>query len=110
VTSRRLLIVALLGLVLVVGFALGQTGGSADWLPAEVTHSHSATSDHDSPCVLRAECGGAWAFGTAALLLVVTVAAPTIGAAATGTRLTSRPQLLLSRLEASRLERPPQFS
>lgn len=105
-TSRRLLIVALLGLVLVVGFALGQTGGIADRLPAEVTHSH----DDSRPCVTRPECGGAWVFGTAALLLVVTVAAPTIGAAAIGTRLTSRPQLLLSRLAASRLERPPQFS
>lgn len=103
---RRLLIVALLGLVLVVGFALGQTGGIADRLPTDVTHSH----DDTRPCVTRPECGGAWAFGTAALLLVVTVAAPTVGAATSVSRVRSFPRTLTSAVMASRLERPPQFS
>ena len=111
--NRRLLIVALLGLVLVVGFALGRTGGDVvgDRLPVPVTHSHTATSDHDAgPCVLRAECGGAWAFGSAALLLVVTFAAPTIGAATTVGRVRSVARTLTSAVMAGRLERPPQFS
>jgi hypothetical protein len=102
--------VAVLGLVIVVGFAIGRST-VADRLPAEVTHSHTATSHDDStPCVLRAECAGAWAFGTAALLLVVTVTAPTIGAVTTVSRLRTFPRTLTSAIVASRLERPPQFS
>ena len=109
--NRRLLIVALLGLVLVVGGALGRPDVGAAAAPASVvTHSEAGQHDGTTPCVTRPDCAGALAFGAAALLLAVVVTVPTVGAVTTGTRLTSRPQLPLSRLEAGRLFRPPQFS
>jgi hypothetical protein len=111
VPDRRLLLVALLGLVLAIGGALGRPDIGAATAPASaVSHSEAGHREATGPCVTRPDCAGALAFGTAALLLAVVVTSPTVGAVTTGTRLTSRPQLPLSRLEASRLFRPPQFS
>lgn len=112
---RRLLLWVVLGLVLVVGNALGRPAAATDaQLPAAVTHAAGpATADADAdrrPCVLRSECAGAWVFGAGSLVLAVAVAGPTIGTVTTVGRVGSFPQVLTSRLAAARLFRPPQFS
>lgn len=121
--SRRLLLLALLGLVLVVGVALGRTTGAVaagDRVPTGVApaahaahdhpHARDSADDDAAPCVLRSDCAGAWVFGSAGVLLAVVVAGPTVGAVTTVSRLRAFSQVMSSRLDAGRLFRPPRFS
>lgn len=126
VTVRRVLALALVGLVLALSggsTASASTSAAAvsDQVPAAVTVAAApvtTAADHvgergsTAPCVLRAECGGGWALGGAAagLLLAVVVAAPSIGGRVLVTPLLGLLRSLVSRLVDGRLFHPPQFA
>jgi hypothetical protein len=111
---RRLVAWAALVLVVVVGSALGRSADVASPLttaPAAAGAVDLHGSDDDArPCVLRADCAGAFTFGTAGLLLAVAVAAPAVGPVPVVQRVPARPRALRSALLPSGLFRPPQAS
>jgi hypothetical protein len=126
VTFRRVIALALAGLVLTLSGAFARTpstspawaAGAGEGLPvAALTTTgdgHASVHPGDragaSPCVLRADCGGGWALGAGGLLLAVVVAMPSIGGRALVTPLLTALRSLLSRLADGRLFHPPQFA
>ncbi|HEY8543760.1 MAG TPA: hypothetical protein VIL36_01885 [Acidimicrobiales bacterium] len=129
---RRLLICAVLALVVVVGAGFGRSAAvpaattvptvpgvpAATALAAPVTAAagqateavddgDDAGDDAGDPCVVRPECGGAWAFGVAGLLLAVVVTVPAVGGAPTRQRVVAAPAVLHPALLPSGLFRPP---
>ncbi len=139
VTLRRVIALALAGLVLTLSGAHARTSATSalpsDSPPAVVTAAASATGDllppsaltvtgnHPhahagdlgeragaSPCVLRADCGGGWALGAGGLLLAVAVAVPSMGSRSLVTPLLTALRSLLSRLADGRLFHPPQLA
>jgi hypothetical protein len=134
-TARRVLVVALLGLVLSLGALAGGALApatstaveSAGAVPTAVEHGQANASlppaalgtpadgyqraGDGAPCIVRADCGGAaWLLGGASLLLAVLVTVPAIGGPVLVTPATRPPRKLLSQLLAGRLFRPPQLT
>jgi hypothetical protein len=111
VAVRRIVLVALLGLVASVAIGLGPAmlgDGAREALSAAPADSHHV-SDRTAPCVLRADCAGGLGLVTVALLpLVVAAAATVLPAPAPAGRVVTRRERLRSRLAADRLLRPPQ--
>lgn len=130
-SRRRLLTWVVLALVVVLGGALGRATpapAAESGAAAGATHVTGVThvagdhanhadphhADHGEqpgdPCVVRVDCGGAWAFGAAGLLLAVAVTVPAIGFVPTVRRVAAAPTVLHSALLPSGLFRPPQPS
>ncbi len=110
---RRLLTWAALALVVVVGAGFGRSAEAVDPVASAIGEHHTDHADHGDdagPCVVRADCGGAWAFGAAGLLLAVVVTVPAVGFAPTVRRMAAAPTALHSALLPSGLFRPPQPS
>ena len=115
---RRLLTWVLLALVVVAGAAFGRVPEMSDPAALAVDAAHTAHAAHaeahpddeGAPCVLRADCAGAWTFGAAGLLLAVAVAVPAVGVTPTVHRLAAVPSAFHSALLPSGLFRPPQPS
>jgi len=110
---RRLLTWAVLALVVVVGAGFGRSAEAVAPVASAIGEHHTDHADHGDdagPCVVRADCGGAWAFGAAGLLLAVAVTVPAVGHVATGRRIVAVPTALHSALLPSGLFRPPQPS
>lgn len=109
---RRIVLVALLGLVasLAIGLGpamLGDGGGQA--LSGTTSPASHQADDRGAPCVIRADCAGALGLVTVALLpLAVVMAATVLPAPAPAARVVTRRERLRSRLAADRLLRPPQ--
>lgn len=129
VTFRRVLALALVGLVLALSGASAASARVTDEsvpvpaiaaaapapvsvTPADQASAHSGDRSASSPCALRAECGGGWALGGAGagLLLAVVVAVPSIGGRVVVTPLLGLLRSLVSRLVDGRLFHPPQFA
>jgi hypothetical protein len=120
VLLRRIVVLALLGLIacLAVGLGPAMVGDDAGQAITSVASVAPATArpapahddgDRAAPCVVRADCAGGLGLVTVALLPVVALAAAVSGPIATpATRVISRRVSLRSRLSADRLLRPPQ--
>lgn len=118
-SRRRLLTWVVLALVVVLGGALGratpvpavETGAAAVATPVADLGDHAEHGDQPGdPCVVRVDCGGAWAFGAAGLVLAVAVTVPAVGFVPTVRRVAASPTVLHSALLPSGLFRPPQPS
>ena len=110
---RRIVLVALLGLVASVAIGLGPAmlgdGVSQALTAGKAGGERHHVDDGGAPCAIRADCAGGLGLVTVALLpLAVAAAATVLPTPAPVARVVTRRERLRSRLAADRLLRPPQ--